>query len=66
MEGLTELDLRKQRRPIYAEFSVDVHGEMVPATVVMDINEGEHFGGDEIKCSICLGITSFLFVETLD
>jgi hypothetical protein len=29
---------------------------MVPATITIDFNDGETFGGDEIKCSICLGI----------
>ena len=55
VEGLSELDMRKPKRKLYSEYSVDQYGEMVPATVTIDVLEGENFGGDEIKCSICLG-----------
>ena len=55
VEGLTELDLRRPKRKMLSEYSVDEYGEMIPATVIINVVEGENFGGDEIKCSICLG-----------
>ena len=55
VEGLSDLDMRRPKRKLYSEYSVDQYGEMVPATVTIDVVEGENFGGDEIKCSICLG-----------
>jgi len=56
VEGLSDFDLQRPRRVCVPEYFIDSSGEMVPATISIDINDGETFGGDEIKCSICLGI----------
>ena len=56
VEGLSEFDLRKPKRTLLSEYSIDQYGEMVPATVTVEVKNGENFGGEEIKCSICLGI----------
>lgn len=55
VEGLSEFDLRKPKRILLSEYSIDQYGEMVPATVTVEVKNGENFGGEEIKCSICLG-----------
>lgn len=55
VEGLTDFDLRKPKRICYSEYTVGEYGELVPATVVVKVKTGENFGGEEIKCSICLG-----------
>lgn len=55
VEGLTAFDLHRPKRTCYPEYTVSEYGELVPATVTVDVTEGENFGGDEIKCSICLG-----------
>ena len=57
VEGLTEFDLRKPKRVCLPEYTVGEYGELIPATVTIHVKEGESFGGDEIKCSICLGNT---------
>lgn len=62
VEGLTEFDLRKPKRVCLPEYTVGEYGELIPATVTIYVKEGESFGGDEIKCSICLGNTSLTVV----
>ena len=56
VEGLTDFDLRKPKRTCYEEYTVGEYGELVPATVDVNVDAGENFGGEEIKCSICLGV----------
>ena len=55
VEGLTAFDLHRPKRTCYPEYTVSEYGELVPATVTVQEADGENFGGDEIKCSICLG-----------
>jgi hypothetical protein len=56
VEGLTDFDLRRPKRTCYEEYTVGEYGELVPATVDVKVDTGENFGGEEIKCSICLGM----------